>query len=166
MAISMTILTVLTVLFLLAVMIIDYKSHMIPNKLTIPVLVAGLVIAGVNGVIVPHVLAALLGFGLLLVPFMLGWVGGGDVKFLAALGALAGFQVLIYSALFGLVIAGLISVVRLYRRGKLRGVFSGLILAWYTRSTPGAQASGDFIPLGTCMGVAGVLFIMAKALGW
>jgi len=163
---SMMILAILTILFLLAVSIIDYKSHLIPNKLTIPVLIAGLVLAAVNGVFVTHILAALLGFGLLLIPFILGWVGGGDVKFLAALGALAGFEVLVYSVLYGLVIGGLVSVVRLYRRGKMRGVFSGLIFAWYTRSAVGSQASGDFIPLGTCMGVAGILFITAKALGW
>ncbi len=46
-----------------------------------------------------------LGLGLFIVPFLLGGMGAGDVKALAALGALLGpgaiFQVFLYTALFG-----------------------------------------------------------------
>jgi prepilin peptidase CpaA len=71
----------------------DYRTRRIPNWLTVPAAIAGLVFSAVS----PHgigLLAALAGFAvgmlLLLLPWLLGGGGMGDVKMLAALGAWLG----------------------------------------------------------------------------
>ena len=72
---------------------IDYRSKRIPNWLTMPAAVAGLVYSA----LAPHgigILWSLAGFGvglsLLVVPWLLGGGGMGDVKMLAALGTWLG----------------------------------------------------------------------------
>lgn len=62
---------------------------------------------------------SLLGFSLLFGPFALGMLGGGDVKFLAAAGAIVGWRLLLLSFLAGAAIgglAGLLLVLRADRR--------------------------------------------------
>jgi prepilin peptidase CpaA len=52
----------------------------------------------------------LLGLSILLVPFLLHMVGGGDVKFLASAGALVGWRVLWFSFLAGASLGGIIGI--------------------------------------------------------
>lgn len=72
---------------------IDYRTKRIPNWLTVPAALAGLIYSS----LMPHgmgTLWSLAGFGvglsLLLLPWILGGGGMGDVKMLAALGAWLG----------------------------------------------------------------------------
>jgi prepilin peptidase CpaA len=50
------------------------------------------------------------GFALLFVVYLLGGMGAGDVKFLAAAGALKGANFVLHGTLFGVVIAGVVSI--------------------------------------------------------
>src|SRR5262245_58808805 len=61
----------------------------------------------------------LLAIGLLIVPFALGGIGGGDVKMMAAVGALVGPEALLASLLAGMILGGLVAVGVLWRRGRL-----------------------------------------------
>jgi prepilin peptidase CpaA len=91
----------------------DLKTHRIPNYLTFGVALAGLGLQlgchGWSG-LCDSLLGLALGFGLLIIPYMLGGMGAGDVKALAALGAWLGplltFHLFLYMALAG----GLISL--------------------------------------------------------
>jgi prepilin peptidase CpaA len=73
--------------------VIDNRSHRIPNTLVVFTLIAALVIhlwsdgpAGARSALV----GSLIGLGFLLPLYMSGAMGGGDVKFMAAMGALLG----------------------------------------------------------------------------
>jgi prepilin peptidase CpaA len=113
--------------FTLAAAISDFRSRRIPNAMTVPFFVAGLVYQGVaNGWsgLADAGLAFLIGFGTLFVLWLVGGGGGGDVKLMGALSAWLGvsltIRVLIVSILF--VIAGTFGVVLLSigRRGVRR----------------------------------------------
>ena len=69
----------------------DYRRRIIPNFLTLPAMALGLILnlmgrGWINGSLfsIPGLLA---GIGLLLLPFVFGQMGGGDVKLMGALGA-------------------------------------------------------------------------------
>lgn len=124
-------LLIIAALFLMAICITDTLSAKIPNLLTAAALLTALVYHGVTagaaGIIVS--LAGLaLGFFLLFGLYLLGGMGAGDVKALAALGALIGpaplFQTFLYMGLIGGVMALL--------HYALSGRLTDRISAWTT----------------------------------
>ncbi|WP_029193200.1 prepilin peptidase [Paenibacillus alginolyticus] len=67
----------------------DWRKSMIPNRLTIGGILVGFLLSAFHG----RFDVALVGFFsacTLLVPFLKGWLGGGDVKLLMAYGTLLG----------------------------------------------------------------------------
>ena len=86
----------------------DIRHHRIPNWLTLPSVVVGLVswfiIGGVEGLKISAG-GMLVGFGVFLIPFALGGMGGGDVKLMAAVGALIGWPLIIWAILLSCVTA-------------------------------------------------------------
>jgi len=87
---------------------IDTVQARIPNFLTVSLAVAGVTINAINQGM-PGAIDALLGFSLgfilLLLPYLMGGFGAGDVKALAALGAVVGpgaiLHIFVYMAFFG-----------------------------------------------------------------
>jgi len=107
-----------------AAVFMDLRERRIPNRVTVPGLVAGLVTAAaVEG---GFPLSALAGssLGLFLgLPFLaLGALGGGDAKLLAAVGAFVGPGGLLSVALYGALAGGLLAVGSAIRRGTLVSV--------------------------------------------
>src|SRR5436190_23423280 len=74
--------------------IFDLRVRKIPNWLTVPGVVAGLLLNCFEGLAqFLHGFSGLMGgVGVLIVPFALGWLGAGDVKWLGVGGAVLGVR--------------------------------------------------------------------------
>lgn len=107
----------LTILLLLTAVISDVRSARIPNALTYGAIIMGIalntVLGGAHGAAMAlEGMAA--GAGLLLLPFILGGMGGGDVKLMAAVGAMMGPLFALVTFLVGAIVGGLVAVARLF----------------------------------------------------
>ena len=118
-------------LILTICVITDVKSRKIYNKVIYPALLMGFAYHLFTGgweALGQSFIGFLIGFSLLLIPYMLGGMGAGDVKLLALVGALKGgafvFESFIYIALIGGVIAlGII----IFRSGVLKSLVYSLL---------------------------------------
>lgn len=121
--------------------VIDLRSQRIPNALTLPTALAALayhlLLQGPHGLWFS--LSGLgLGLGLMLVPFLLRVMGGGDVKLMAAVGAWVGPQVVLVAFLLTSLAGGAYALAVLARRSSvLRGVFARLRAALYATCATG-----------------------------
>jgi prepilin peptidase CpaA len=121
----------------------DVRTRRIPNWLTGSTLLIGLLVnlfaSGPPG-LVAAVTGMAVGF-LLLIPFyVLRAVGAGDVKLLAALGAVLGVQALLAVAAAGALVGGLMSLIILARRGRLSLALHQLFVMRTVPTPSGAKA--------------------------
>jgi prepilin peptidase CpaA len=99
--------------YICAAAVIDWRTHKIPNWLTVPTAVLGLA----YHCVAPHGIGPLgslagfaIGFLLLLLPWILGGGGMGDVKMLAALGAWLGPVLILVTFGLGAVLGMLMAI--------------------------------------------------------
>src|SRR4051794_20514780 len=104
----------LTIVLVVVATIWELRTRRIPNWLTIPIVLAGLVVHtlayGPAGTL-HSAFGALAGLAILLVPCLLHWVGAGDVKLLTAVGALQGPALVLRAGLYGVLAGGLLSLI-------------------------------------------------------
>jgi prepilin peptidase CpaA len=110
--------------------IIDLKTHRIPNWLTITAIICLLVnhtaVRGLSGFQF-GLYGTFLGLCLLLIPYLLGWTGAGDVKLLSAVGCAVGAKGVVLAFLFSAMFGGLFAIISMKKhRGEL-GLNSFLI---------------------------------------
>lgn len=159
------IITFLGVILIVAA-IHDVISLRIPNWVTLPGLAAGLsyfcLTGGYEGFLF-SLIGALTGLGLLIIPFVIGGTGAGDVKLMGAVGSFLGahgvFIVFVFSCILGGVYALFLLaskgfLFRTFRRyGKMLGCFIGTGQLIYIPPTDNEKALrvrfGVVIALGT-----------------
>ncbi len=104
----------------------DWRSRRIPNRLTLPLALAGIVQSffmvhttspgqAMSGIAV--------GFGLTVVLFLMGALGGGDVKLLAGVGAWLGPWRVLAVFMLAAVIGMFMVLIQAARQGRLRVLF-------------------------------------------
>ena len=113
---------------MVAATIVDIRTRRIPNELTAAMagIGVGLSAAGVSGI---SVWASMLGFAIglaLMMPgHVLGATGAGDVKLMAAVGAIVGPALVVTAFLFTAVAGGVLAVVVAARRRRLSATLAG-----------------------------------------
>lgn len=119
---------VLLVLLILSVKY-DVTERRIPNKLTIPVILWGIVTAGIysgfNGILF-SISGFLVGLAVFLIPFAMGGMGAGDVKLMAAVGSILGWKLTVYSALLTAIAGGIIVIGYTIYTGKFIGMIKNM----------------------------------------
>jgi prepilin peptidase CpaA len=149
----------------------DIRCRRIPNAVTLPACAAGLLLGLISGGLRglgSAALGALAGFGLLLVPALLGWVGAGDAKLLAALGAFLGPSGVLEAAVYGTLAGGVAGLVALVRSGRAREGLKSLLLAGLALSAGGKAVVPEgraAIPYGPFLALGGVVAAALRACG-
>jgi Flp pilus assembly protein protease CpaA len=118
----------------------DVRRFKIYNALTIPLLFTGFAFHAVAGGwdgLTGSVAGAGVGFATLFLPFLLGAMGAGDVKLIAAMGAWLGTEAILIIVLVGCVLTSLYAIALIFRRGGLTAVFGNILLNLHRLQTAG-----------------------------
>jgi len=159
---------------------IDYSQRRVPNRLNLTLVIAGFVTQGYyfgwSG-LGTACAGLLVGFGLLIVPWLMHGMGAGDVKLLAAIGVWLGPVLTLYSFGLGAVIGGLVAIVMIVSTGRLNMACSnlGLILAKCSNRRTifsefgSARSFGEtsqLLPYGVPLTAGTLIVLAAKIFGW
>jgi prepilin peptidase CpaA len=129
----------MTILLLTIVLLIsfvtDIRSRKILNIVTLPAILFAFTYhaatAGVEGFLFSGK-GFLVGLGLLLIPYLLGGMGAGDVKLMAAIGALMGTSFVFYSFIYTALIGGMIAILLIIKtngfKNTIKSFFYNVIL--------------------------------------
>lgn len=108
--------------FLVTAFVTDIRSMKIPNNLSLSAIVIGLLYhcigEGWNGFIFSG-RGLVVGFGILLIFYSLGAVGGGDVKLFGGIGAWTGISFTLSTLMYSVVLAGCVGMMILLWRRQL-----------------------------------------------
>jgi prepilin peptidase CpaA len=141
--------TIPVAVVLLAVLIAtatDLYRYKLYNVFTFPLLLTGLVYHGVTGgmpALWDSVLGALFGFSVLIVFHLMGGVGAGDVKLMAAIGAWLGVLLTFVLFLAASLAAGVYAVVLILAFGRVRETWVNLQVGWLRLKALGRQLAAE-----------------------
>lgn len=154
---------------LVASLYTDIRRRKILNLVTMPAAAAGIVyhtVTGGFGGFGASLTGLAAGMALLLIPFLMGGIGAGDVKLLGAVGALKGPVFVFYAGLASAIAGGIFALLLLVYRGTLIQVLKhtawGLLIQRAGFLSGGTLIGGSF-PYGIAI-VAGTVFTLLT--GW
>ena len=109
-------------LYLLSAAVADLRSRRISNLHNVGAAMIAFVLQFATGGVAgasAAVLGFLAGFLVMLIPFALGLIGGGDVKFSAAAGAFLGWRILVIGLSGGIILGGVVGMVSLISQRRM-----------------------------------------------
>jgi prepilin peptidase CpaA len=130
----------------LAAAVTDVWKFKVYNALTLPLLLSGLMYHGLTGGL--HGLALsligmLCGGGVLIMFYLLGGYGGGDVKLLAAIGAWLGAELTLYVFVISSLVSGVYALVLILFYGKIGETWKRWKVLWYRLAALGRHLGAD-----------------------
>ncbi|MCM3765806.1 prepilin peptidase [Neobacillus niacini] len=121
---------VILIIILLICLFTDLKYRKIFNIITIPTIIFAVIhnslIAGYEGFLF-SAKGFFVGLIVFLIPYLLGGMGAGDVKLMAAIGALMGTSFVFYSFIYTGLIGGFIAIVLIVKNNGLKNLIKSLI---------------------------------------
>lgn len=154
----------------------DLRSRRIPNWLTVPAFVLGVVantVFGGRSGLIDSLLGALLGLALLLPFVLVRSLGAGDWKLAGALGAFAGPSLLIDLLLFSVFVAGVMAAALVIYRGRVRQTLRNIghiLVSLVTFRLPGDRVTLDNpdslkVPYGVALALTVVFYGITHVAG-
>lgn len=125
--------------------ITDVMYGKIFNKITYPAIILGLLINLLLGkqAFQSSVIGMLVAFILFLIVFMIGGLGGGDVKLMTAIGAIKGYPFVMYAAFYSALVGGLMSIAIMIWKGRflkgMRNIFRVIFSYIFSFIFPGVK---------------------------
>ncbi|MBB6455113.1 prepilin peptidase CpaA [Salirhabdus euzebyi] len=124
------VLNVMLLFVLIICVITDVKSRKIYNKVLFPSLLFAItfhvITNGLDGLLF-SITGLLVGLGILLIPYLMGGMGAGDVKLLAVIGAFKGVSFVVTTAIYMALFGGIIALgIILFHKGpiqRLKSIF-------------------------------------------
>ena len=142
----------------------DLGKRRIPNALNLAILMTGLAIRVHTGTLMPGLAGAGLGLALLLLLFEARWIGGGDVKLVAAIGAWLGPEGVLLATALGFAGAGVYAAAWTMIGGASlrRDVFINLRGAFLGRRVPAvpSRPRAHLVPLALPFAAAAVVVLL------
>ena len=126
---------------------VDIATRKIPNALTYPAILIGLVLGSLSVGVTSSVGGLLIAAVPALLLFVFGSLGGGDVKLLAAVGAGLGLPLIFDAWLYTLLAAVVVGVFQILFSGRLQQVANSVVFTFRSFIYPGVpteSAAGDF----------------------
>jgi prepilin peptidase CpaA len=113
--------TILLVILLIICVITDVRKRKIYNVVLFPFLIIALIVHAISGGfhgLSEALLGTAAGLGILLIPYLLGGMGAGDVKLLAVIGGIKGVSFVLMTSLYMAMAGGIIAILILvFRKG-------------------------------------------------
>lgn len=131
-ALSVPVLVVLAAVVIAVVT--DLRSFKIYNALTLPLIVSGLAYHGITSGfagLADGAAGMAVGFGVFFAVFLLGGMGGGDVKLMAGIGAWLGVSVTLVVAALAALAAGVYALVIVCTRGEFQETWLRLAVVFH-----------------------------------
>ncbi|MAE61065.1 MAG: hypothetical protein CMJ49_06880 [Planctomycetaceae bacterium] len=167
---------------LIAAAVCDWRTGKVPNVLTYPAVLVGFLWWGLSGWIAvwpagsglaAGLASASVGFVAGLIPFAIifaaGGLGGGDVKLMAAVGALsASWPCVLSTTVYAFVIGAVMAVIVMIRRGLVRRVLGRLLGAALLGARGAGGGSVDEahrVPFAVAIAVGGLLAVAETMCG-
>jgi prepilin peptidase CpaA len=159
---------------------IDYSQRRVPNWLNLALVLAGFAVQAIfcgTAGLLTGVEGLLVGFGLLIVPWLMHGMGAGDVKLMAAIGVWLGPWLTFWSFVAGAVIGGVAAMVMILSTGRLRMARANLGVILAKCSSPqtvfsevgSAKSFGltsQLLPYGVPLTAGTLLVLAARMFGW
>jgi prepilin peptidase CpaA len=155
---------------------IDFRTHRIPNWLTVPALAAGIALrtalAGWSGA-KASLEGALLALILLLPLVLLRALGAGDWKLMGALGAFLGPWLFLFVLLGSIFVSGLMAIVEMLRTRRVKETFQNVLVLVHGFISFGLRANPEIsldnpqllkLPFGVAVAISTLLCFIAARL--